>query len=196
VLRILLFFNVGIPPAGSLAHHDKASSTPPGPPTHSFKKPNKLPCHVGEVEGLRRKKRFAIYRIPLYTLTLQARVKPVPVHIPTLIVIRYFGSHINPSNITSLKPLRFFFSRCLASCYPNHSHKSSWTTNRNLTFQTKTLPKIKNTSIKMMMTSMRLASHIMSCRVFEKLFIETESQQKLSGFVPFHDMNLLLYNIS
>ncbi|PUU78354.1 hypothetical protein B9Z19DRAFT_1084263 [Tuber borchii] len=34
----------------------------------------------------------------------------------------------------------------------------------------------------MMLTSMRLASHIMSCRVFEKLFIETESQQKLSDY--------------
>ena len=59
---------------------------------------------------------------------------------------------------------------------------------RNLTFQTKTVPKA---NFKMMLTSMRLASHIMSCRVFEKLFIETESQQKLSG-LSFHD----LYNTS
>jgi hypothetical protein len=33
----------------------------------------------------------------------------------------------------------------------------------------------------MMISSMRLASHIMTSRVFERYFIETESQDTLSG---------------
>jgi len=107
----------GCPQPGAvycIIHHDKeASSTLP---TRSLKKPNELPCHAGEVEGLRKKK-IAIYRIPLYTLTLQARVKPVPVHIPSLIVIRYFGTNINRSDITLLKLLRLFLAASLHAIY-------------------------------------------------------------------------------